>query len=353
MTKSLNNINIKTFEKLISPKDLLEDIPINNKVTKFINDSRQTIKNILNRIDNRLLIIIGPCSIHDPHAAIEYAHKLKEIADKLNDNIFIVMRTYFEKPRTTIGWKGLINDPDLNGSYNINKGLRIARNLLLEINTIGLPVAIEFLDTISPQYTSDLISWGAIGARTTECQLHRELTSGLSMPIGFKNGTNGNIKIALDAIECSSQPHNFLGIDENGKASIVQTKGNKNCHIILRGSTEKPNYYIDDIIETAFVMHKRNILSNIMIDCSHGNSQKNYKNQPIIIKYLSNIIKSGNENIIGLMIESNLKEGNQKLNNKKDLKYGISITDSCISFENTIECLTLLNNAIIYKKNNY
>jgi len=351
--ESLNNININKFESLISPNELIKEIPSNNKINQFIKESRQTIKNILNRIDDRLLIIIGPCSIHDPISALEYAIKLKKISNQFNNELFIVMRTYFEKPRTTIGWKGLINDPDLNDTYNINKGLRIARKLLVDINELNLPCSIEFLDTISPQYISDLISWGAIGARTTECQLHRELTSGLSMPIGFKNGTNGNIKIALDAIECSSQPHNFLGIDENGKASIVQTKGNKNCHIILRGSTEKPNYYIDDIIETAFDMHKRNILSNIMIDCSHGNSQKNYKNQPIIIKYLSNIIKSGNENIIGLMIESNLKEGNQKLNNKKDLKYGISITDSCISFENTIECLNLLNNAIIYKKNNY
>lgn len=342
MSESLNNINIKTFEKLISPKELLEQIPSNDHITKFIKNSRQTIKNILNRIDNRLLIIIGPCSIHDPGAAIEYAHELKKISDKLNDKIFIVMRTYFEKPRTTIGWKGLINDPDLNGSYNINKGLRIARKLLLDINNIGLPVAIEFLDTISPQYTSDLISWGAIGARTTECQLHRELTSGLSMPIGFKNGTNGNIKIALDAIESASQPHNFLGIDETGKASIIQTKGNKDCHIILRGSTDKPNYYIDDIIETSFSIYKRNLLPNIMIDCSHGNSQKNHKNQQKIVKYLSNIIKSGNENVIGLMIESNLKEGNQKLNNKENLEYGVSITDACINIEDSIKCLEIL-----------
>lgn len=342
MTESLNNINIKTFEKLISPNELLEQIPSNSHITKFIKNSRQTIKNILNRIDNRLLIIIGPCSIHDPNAAIEYAHELKKISDKFNDKIFIVMRTYFEKPRTTIGWKGLINDPDLNGSYNINKGLIIARQLLLDINNIGLPVAIEFLDTISPQYTSDLISWGAIGARTTECQLHRELASGLSMPIGFKNGTNGNIKIALDAIESASQPHNFLGIDENGKASIIQTKGNKDCHIILRGSTDKPNYYIDDIIETSFSIYKRNLLPNIMIDCSHGNSQKNHKNQKKIVKYLSNIIKSGNENVIGLMIESNLKEGNQKLNNKENLEYGVSITDACINIEDSIKCLEIL-----------
>ena len=296
--ESLNNININKFDYLITPKDLINDIPSNNKINKFVKDSRQTIKNILNKIDDRLLIIIGPCSIHDPIAALDYATKLKKISEEFKDELFIVMRTYFEKPRTTIGWKGLINDPDLNGTYNINKGLHIARKLLVDINNLNLPCSIEFLDTISPQYTSDLISWGAIGARTTECQLHRELTSGLSMPIGFKNGTNGNIKIALDAIECSKEPHNFLGIDEEGKASIIQTKGNKNCHIILRGSTEKPNYYIDDIIETSFCMYKRNILPNIMIDCSHGNSQKNYKNQSKIIKYLSNIIKSGNNNII-------------------------------------------------------
>lgn len=350
--ESLNNINIKNFEYLISPNELIKEIPNNNKIKNFIKNSRQTIKNILNKIDDRLLIIIGPCSIHDPVAALEYATKLKKISDELDNELFIVMRTYFEKPRTTIGWKGLINDPDLNGTYNINKGLTIARKLLFDINNLNLPCSIEFLDTISPQYTSDLISWGAIGARTTECQLHRELTSGLSMPIGFKNGTNGNIKIALDAIESAKEPHNFLGIDETGKASIIQTKGNKNCHIILRGSNEKPNYYIDDIIETSFNMYKRNMLPNIMIDCSHGNSQKNYKNQPNIIKYLSNIIKSGNNNVIGLMIESNLKEGNQKLINKETLEYGKSITDSCINFEDSIINLRLLAESIKYRRNN-
>jgi 3-deoxy-7-phosphoheptulonate synthase len=349
--ESLNNININKFDYLITPKDLINDIPSNNKINKFVKDSRQTIKNILNKIDDRLLIIIGPCSIHDPIAALDYATKLKKISEEFKDELFIVMRTYFEKPRTTIGWKGLINDPDLNGTYNINKGLHIARKLLVDINNLNLPCSIEFLDTISPQYTSDLISWGAIGARTTECQLHRELTSGLSMPIGFKNGTNGNIKIALDAIECSKEPHNFLGIDEEGKASIIQTKGNKNCHIILRGSTEKPNYYIDDIIETSFCMYKRNILPNIMIDCSHGNSQKNYKNQSKIIKYLSNIIKSGNNNIIGLMIESNIKEGNQKLVKKEELEYGKSITDSCINFEESVLNLKLLAESIKFKRN--
>jgi 3-deoxy-7-phosphoheptulonate synthase len=351
--ESLNNINIKNFEYLISPKDLINEIPNNSKINNFIKKSRQTIKNILNRIDNRLLIIIGPCSIHDPIAALEYATKLKKISDELDNELFIVMRTYFEKPRTTIGWKGLINDPDLNGTYNINKGLKIARKLLFDINNLNLPCSIEFLDTISPQYTSDLISWGAIGARTTECQLHRELTSGLSMSIGFKNGTNGNIKIALDAIESAKEPHNFLGIDETGKASIIQTKGNNNCHIILRGSNEKPNYYIEDIIETSFYMYKRNILPNIMIDCSHGNSQKNHKNQPNVVKYLSNIIKSGNDNIIGLMIESNLKEGNQKLINKDTLEYGKSITDACINFEDSISNLRLLADSVKYKRNNY
>ncbi len=348
--ESLNNININKFDYLITPKDLINDIPSNNKINKFVKDSRQTIKNILNKIDDRLLIIIGPCSIHDPIAALDYATKLKKISEEFKDELFIVMRTYFEKPRTTIGWKGLINDPDLNGTYNINKGLHIARKLLVDINNLNLPCSIEFLDTISPQYTSDLISWGAIGARTTECQLHRELTSGLSMPIGFKNGTNGNIKIALDAIECSKEPHNFLGIDEEGKASIIQTKGNKNCHIILRGSTKKPNYYIDDIIETSFCMYKRNILPNIMIDCSHGNSQKNHKNQSKIIKYLSNIIKSGNNNIIGLMIESNIKEGNQKLVKKEELEYGKSITDSCINFEESVLNLKLLAESIKFKR---
>ena len=343
-------ININKFESLISPNELIKEIPSNNKINQFIKESRQTIKNILNRIDDRLLIIIGPCSIHDPISALEYAIKLKKISNQFNNELFIVMRTYFEKPRTTIGWKGLINDPDLNDTYNINKGLRIARKLLVDINELNLPCSIEFLDTISPQYISDLISWGAIGARTTECQLHRELTSGLSMPIGFKNGTNGNIKIALDAIESSNEPHNFLGIDEHGKASIIQTKGNKNCHIILRGSTEKPNYYIEDIIETTFSMYKRNILPNIMIDCSHGNSQKNHKNQSKIIKYLSDIIKSGKYLIFGIMIESNIKEGNQKLVKKELLEYGKSITDACLDFEESILNLKILSDSIKYKR---
>jgi 3-deoxy-7-phosphoheptulonate synthase len=342
----LNDTNILEIRPLISPACLHEELPITQKAYNNVILSRNIIKNILEKKDDRLLIIVGPCSIHDIKAAKEYAYLLKKISDELSDSLVIVMRTYFEKPRTKIGWKGLINDPDLNNSYNINKGLRLARQLLIDINEIGLPTAIEFLDTISPQYLSDLISWGAIGARTTESQLHRELVSGLSMPIGFKNSTDGNIQVAIDAIEASKSSHKFLGINHNGLSSIIKTKGNLYSHIILRGSTKETNYEKKYIDNTYNALLDRTLIPNIMIDCSHGNSQKKFKNQIKIIEYLIDLIKNGYSKIFGIMIESNLKEGNQKLDNKNNLEYGISITDSCISWEDTSICLYLLANAI-------
>ena len=344
----INDTNIVEIKPLISPACLIDELPITDKALNNVLMSREIIKNILNGTDPRLLIIVGPCSIHDTDAAIEYALKLKELSYKLHSSLFIVMRTYFEKPRTTIGWKGLINDPDLNNSFHINRGLKIARKLLIDINEIGIPCAIEFLDTISPQYISDLISWGAIGARTTESQLHRELVSGLSMPIGFKNSTNGNIQIVVDAIKSSFHSHKFLGVNSNGLASIIKTKGNSHTHMILRGSDHGPNYY-QQFIDTVYtVLVNNNISTNIVIDCSHGNSQKKYKNQINVIYYLTNLIKSGYDKIKGLMIESNLKSGNQQLSS--NLQYGVSITDECIGWETTENLLILLSVAVYNNK---
>jgi 3-deoxy-7-phosphoheptulonate synthase len=335
-----NDLRIINYEKLISPKELYYQLPLKDSQKQFIKNSRNEIVNILENKSNKLLVIVGPCSIHDTDAALEYAKKLKNLSDNLNDHLFIVMRTYFEKPRTTVGWKGLINDPYLNNSFKINEGLFKARKLLSDITDIGLPIGCELLDTISPQYFSDFISWGAIGARTTECQLHRELISGTSFPCGFKNGTDGNIDIALDAIISSKNKHCFLGIDNEGKASIVKTSGNKDCHIILRGGKNKTNYDDESIKNTYNKMISRNLNPKIMIDCSHGNSQKNYKNQKKVIYSIKDQIK--NKFIFGIMLESNLVEGNQKISN--NLIYGQSITDECIGWDETSELLFLLNN---------
>jgi 3-deoxy-7-phosphoheptulonate synthase len=343
----VNDINVDEIKPLISPTYLIDELPITERALQNVLTSREIIKNILNGSDPRLLIIVGPCSIHNPEAALEYALKLKVLCQQLSSSLFIVMRTYFEKPRTTVGWKGFINDPDLNNSFNINKGLKLARELLININELGVPCGIEFLDTISPQYISDLISWGAVGARTTESQLHRELVSGLSMPIGFKNSTNGNIQIVVDAIKSSSNPHRFLGVNINGMASIIKTKGNLNTHMILRGSDHGPNYH-QQFIDVAYnILHNNNISTNIVVDCSHGNSQKKYKNQINVICYLTDLIKSGYDKINGLMIESNLKSGNQPLSS--NLKYGVSITDECIDW-NTTENLLILLSVAVYNR---
>uniref|UniRef100_M4BCZ2 3-deoxy-7-phosphoheptulonate synthase n=1 Tax=Hyaloperonospora arabidopsidis (strain Emoy2) TaxID=559515 RepID=M4BCZ2_HYAAE len=282
---------------------------------------------------------------------MDYAKRLKELADELDGELLVIMRTYFEKPRTTVGWKGLINDPDLNQSFDINKGIRIARKLLLDVNALGLPVSLEFLDTISPQFTSDLISWGAIGARTTESQLHRELTSGLSMPVGFKNGTGGNARVAVDAAVASSQPHNFLGLNEHGLASIVRTKGNKDCHVILRGGSDGPNYEQKYIDEAAAMLVKAKQPSKIMVDCSHGNSRKVHTNQLKVGSYLAEIIAEGNTKVLGVMVESNIVEGNQSLgNDPSNLVYGKSITDACINWDDTVIMLKELADAVIKRR---
>ena len=347
MIKDINeNINIKSFEELVKPNILKIILSSNDFINNLVINTRNEIINILNKSSNKKICIVGPCSIHNIEQAKKYAGLLKKISDKVKDKILVVMRVYFEKPRTTVGWKGLINDPDLNNTFNVNKGLKLARELLWYINSIGLPCGYEILDTITPQYISDLVSWGAIGARTTESQVHRQLVSGLSVPVGYKNGTSGNINIAVNAILSSQYSHCFMGITDKGEPAICKTKGNLNCHVIHRGSNKKPNYYNEDILKTESLLIDKNINQNIMIDCSHGNSYKNYKNQAEVLNYSINLIKNGNKSIIGFMIESNINEGKQKLENPNNLKYGVSITDSCINIKETQELLLSLYNAL-------
>ena len=347
----MNNINIQEFNPLIKPSVLLNMLPINNKILDFVEHTRREIQDILNNKSNKKLFIVGPCSIHNPEEALEYGKRLKLIADKVNSNILIVMRVYFEKPRTTIGWKGLINDPDLDNSFNVNKGLMLARKLLLDLNNIGMPCGYEVLDTITPQYISDLISWGAIGARTTESQVHRELASGLSCPVGFKNSTNGSIQVAIDAIGSASQPHIFLSITKEGKSAIFNSSGNKDCHVILRGG-KLPNFESKFIKETSSILSKSGNPAALMVDMSHGNSQKQFKKQLLVNKDVADQISSGEESIFGVMIESHLIEGNQSIGPKEDLTYGQSITDACVSWEDTEIMLNLLASAVKSRRKN-
>jgi len=340
---NINDRNINFIKEIITPNELITKFPLSKKNKIFINNSRTIIQNIITGKDKRKLFIVGPCSIHNINEAKQYALLLKTLSDKINEKIYIIMRVYFEKPRTTTGWKGLINDPDLNGTYDINKGLNLARELLVYLANLELPAAYEMLDTSTPQYISDLITWAAVGARTTESQVHRQLVSGLSMPVGYKNSTMGDCKIAIDAIISSRHPHCFNGISLDGKAAIVSTKGNQYCHTILRGSNTGPNYFIDDIKNLEELSSKYGINNKIMIDCSHGNSNKNYKNQSIVLNYIiDNYLTISN--FIGCMIESNINEGSQKLTDPNSLQYGLSITDSCISFKETIELLLKVYN---------
>lgn len=343
--KKTDNLRITTLKPLISPAILYEEFPLTEEVAKLVYSTRQSASKIIHGKEKRLLVIAGPCSIHDPVAALEYAHLLKKQADRLSDELLIIMRVYFEKPRTTVGWKGLINDPKLNNSFDINNGLRIARKLLLDINQLDLPAGTEFLDTIIPQYIGDLISWGAIGARTTESQIHRELASGLSMPIGFKNGTTGNIQIAVDAIGAAKHSHHFLGVTKDGISAIVATLGNDDCHVILRGSNVGPNYDEKTIAETTEMLHAAKLATKIMVDCSHGNSRKDHMKQITAAESIAQQLKNGNNMICGVMLESNLVEGKQPLILDK-LKYGQSITDACLSFEQTKPVLDTLAKAV-------
>lgn len=337
----VENLNINETKAIITPNEFKKQYPLNEKAQDFIYDSRQVIENILSGQDKRQFIVVGPCSIHDYNIAIEYAKKLKVLAEEVKDKFFIVMRVYFEKPRTTVGWKGLINDPHLDDTFEMEEGLTIARKLMLEITEMGLPIGTEALDPISPQYLSDLVTWSAIGARTTESQTHREMASGLSSPVGFKNGTDGSVSVAINAMLSAATPHSFLGINEEGKVAIIQTKGNAFGHVILRGGSSGPNHDSVSIAEVVEEMEKSKVKANIVVDCSHGNSHKNHKLQPVVFKDVMSQVLSGNKNIKGVMIESNIHEGSQKLipGKKEDLKFGVSITDACIGWEETEEVI--------------
>lgn len=345
MSYSIDDTRVKQIIELISPADLLKLLPISPAVEKLVYSSRQIIRGIIKGQDPRLLVVVGPCSIHDPLAAIEYAGVLKTWQEKFKRELFIVMRVYFEKPRTTVGWKGLINDPHLDDSYDIHQGLKIARKLLLDIGELGVPTATEFLDMIIPQYITDAISWAAIGARTTESQVHRELASGLSSPVGFKNGTDGNIKIAVDAVQTAAGSHHFLGVTKEGRSAIVSTTGNPDGHIILRGG-KTPNFDKDSVEESSRLLTESDLSSRVMIDCSHANSSKDYKKQILVAESVAQQLKEGSNNILGVMIESNLVEAKQELTPNKELKYGQSITDGCIGIEETEKILSLLAGAI-------
>lgn len=343
---TLNNTRIRDEHMLITPEEIKNLYPLSSELEQKIASSRQTIINILERRDHRLLIVCGPCSIHDPEAAIEYAHKLKKLSDELQDHLFIVMRVYFEKPRTTVGWKGMINDPHMDSSFDIEHGLKKARKLLLDITKIGLPIATEALDPNTPQYIGDLISWSAIGARTTESQTHREMASGLSMPVGFKNGTDGSLDVAINAMKSASMAHRFVGINQQGQVTVLQTMGNPHGHVILRGG-KTPNYDAENVTLCEAQMQKAGLIPNLMIDCSHANSNKDYRNQPLVADTIIKQIAQGNNSIIGVMIESNLFEGNQSSEQpKENFKYGVSVTDACISWETTEELLRNMNHTL-------
>ena len=336
----VHNINVASQDVLITPEQLKQALPMSAGVHDTLTDSRQVIEDILDRKDHRIFVVVGPCSIHDPAAAIDYARRLKTLAAELSDTLYIVMRVYFEKPRTTVGWKGLVNDPHLDDSFKIEEGLHIGRKLLLDILELGLPASTEALDPISPQYLQDLISWTAIGARTTESQTHREMASGLSSAVGFKNGTDGGLTVATNALNSVAKPHRFLGINRQGQVSVFTTKGNPYGHIVLRGGSAGPNYDSVHIRLCEEALDKAGVPRNIMVDCSHANSNKQPELQPLVVENVANQILEGNESIIGLMVESNLKAGNQSIpDNLDDLEYGLSITDGCIDWETTETCL--------------
>ncbi|EPZ98683.1 3-deoxy-7-phosphoheptulonate synthase [Glaesserella parasuis MN-H] len=337
---SLHNVNICDEKVLLTPKGLKQEFPLPEHLRKQIEESRKVISDIIHKRDKRQLIVIGPCSIHDPVSALEYAKKLKVLADKVSDKLYIVMRVYFEKPRTTVGWKGLINDPNLNGTFDVEKGLRIARKLLLDLAELGLPLATEALDPISPQYLADLFSWSAIGARTTESQTHREMASGLSMAVGFKNGTDGNLGIAINAMQASAMGHSFIGINQQGQVTVLHTKGNPDGHVILRGG-KSPNFEAQYVQECEQALRKAGLPEAIMIDCSHGNSNKDYRRQPLVAENVLQQLTAGNQSIIGLMIESHLFAGNQSSEQPfEQMQYGVSITDACIDWQTTETLLT-------------
>lgn len=336
----IENLNVESQTVLVSPAELKARLPLTDKAAATVKAGREAVRNILDGTDPRLLVVVGPCSIHDTAAAMDYAHRLKALAAKVQDSLLIVMRVYFEKPRTTTGWKGLINDPHMNDSFKIEEGLHIGRKLLLDIAELGLPTATEALDPISPQYLQDLISWSAIGARTTESQTHRELASGLSCAVGFKNGTDGGMSVAVNAIKSAISPHRFLGINNEGQVAIITTTGNRYTHVVLRGGDGKPNYDSVSVALCEQDLKKANIKPNIMVDCSHANSNKNHDLQALVMENVVNQILEGNRSIIGVMIESNIGAGNQKIpDDLSQLQYGVSITDACMDWSSTEKCL--------------
>ena len=347
MNYSTDNTRIIDRRKVPAPYELVNKYPINDEISKLVYGTRNEISQILHNKDDRLFVVVGPCSIHDPESALEYAEKLAIENKKLNKNILIIMRVYFEKPRTTVGWKGLINDPDINETFNITKGIEMARRLLINIAELGLPAGTEFLDPISPQYVTDVISWGAIGARTAESQIHRELASGLSCPIGIKNGTDGSLKAAIDGIQAANHSHVFLGATKEADIAMLKTAGNNDTHIILRGGKE-PNYDSESVKNTITALREAEVNESIMIDASHGNSQKKFKQQIPVVESICDQVLKGNDNIKGVMIESHLNEGNQKIS--ENLKYGQSITDACMGWEDTVNCLEMLSDVIDKKR---
>jgi 3-deoxy-7-phosphoheptulonate synthase len=344
-----DDLRIKEIKELTTPEEVMREVPRTLTATRVVMAARNAIHAILNGTDDRLLAIVGPCSIHDPAAAIDYAERLSALRERLSDRLEIVMRVYFEKPRTTVGWKGLINDPDLDGSFNINKGLRLARSVLSAVNNLGLPAGAEFLDMTTPQYIADLVSWAAIGARTTESQIHRELASGLSCPVGFKNGTDGSVRIAADAVKAALHPHHFMAVTKGGRSAIAETTGNADCHIILRGG-RAPNYDAASVEAAALELHQAGVAPRLMIDASHANSNKKPENQPLVLTDVAGQVAGGQRGIIGVMIESNLVAGRQDVRPDTPLTYGQSITDGCIDWETTVPVLNELAEAVAARR---
>jgi 3-deoxy-7-phosphoheptulonate synthase len=334
-----DDVRIDTLKPLLPPAILMEEIPLPEAASRAVAESRTEVARILEGRDDRLVVVVGPCSIHDPEAGLEYARRLEPVMQKLKLDLKIVMRTYFEKPRTTVGWKGLINDPKLDGSFAINQGLRVARTFLRDVVELGLPTALEFLDPITPQFMADLVTWGAIGARTTESQVHRELASGLSMPVGFKNGTSGALQIAADAVRSAAEPHHFLSVTKQGLAAIVATKGNPHCHVILRGGSNGPNYGVEAVASAVALLEKNRLAGKLMIDTSHANSGKEPSRQPEVAKAIAEQVAGGSRAIFGVMIESFLVAGRQEIRERSEMTFGQSVTDGCLSWDGTVPVL--------------
>jgi 3-deoxy-7-phosphoheptulonate synthase len=344
------DLRVESIRPLLPPAILLEELPLSDNAAMTVSRGRDEVARILRAEDDRLVVVVGPCSIHDPEAALDYAQRLRGLADELAADLRIVMRVYFEKPRTTVGWKGLINDPTLDGSFAINAGLRVGRRVLLDLAELGLPAGCEFLDPITPQFTSDLVTWGAIGARTTESQVHRELASACSMPVGFKNGTDGGVQIAIDALRAAAHPHRFIGVTEQGLAGIVSTTGNPDCHVILRGGATGPNYDTIHVQKTLAALRDAGLPPRLMIDASHGNSDKDHGRQPLVVREVAAQVAQGETGIIGMMMESFLVEGRQDLDDPARLVYGQSVTDACMSWETTVPVLRELAAAVTARR---